>query len=72
MTAVYILRLIRKIFFGPLSDKWKDVKDSSRIENVSGWLLVGFILLVGLFPFPFMEVINVGVTELLLHFPGVR
>lgn len=72
MTAVYILRLIRKIFFGPLSDKWRDVRDSSRIENVSGWLLVGFILLVGLFPFPFMEVINVGVTELLLHFPGVR
>jgi len=31
--------------------------------------LAGFILLVGLFPFPFIRVINTGVLEILQKFP---
>ena len=70
ITAVYILRLLAKVFFGPLGERWRNQTDASRLEGVSGALLVGFILLVGLFPFPFMRVIDSGVTELLAHFPG--
>ena len=70
ITAVYILRLLAKVFFGPLGERWRDQTDASRLEGFTGALLVGFILLVGLFPFPFMRVIDSGVTELLAHFPG--
>ena len=69
-TAVYILRLMAKVFFGPLGDRWKDQTDASRLEGFSAAVLVGFILLVGLFPFPFLRVIDVGVAELLTRFPG--
>ena len=69
-TAVYILRLMAKVFFGPLDDRWKDQTDVSRLEGFSAAVLVGFILLVGLFPFPFLRVIDVGVAELLSRFPG--
>jgi NADH-quinone oxidoreductase subunit M len=73
-TAVYILRLLAKVFFGPLSERWKDQKDAledgTRLERFATLVLVGFILLVGLFPFPFIRVIDSGVADLLAHFPG--
>ena len=70
ITAVYILRLLAKVFFGPLDERWKDQTDGSRVEKLGTAVLVGFIFLVGLFPFPFMRVIDVGVGELLTRFPG--
>jgi NADH:ubiquinone oxidoreductase subunit 4 (subunit M) len=54
-----------------LGERWRDQVDASRIESFSTAVLVGFVLLVGLFPFPFMRVIDSGVTELLARFPGV-
>ena len=70
MTAVYILRLLAKVFFGPLDERWRDQTDASRIERFSTGVLVAFTLLVGLFPFPFIEVIDSGVALLLTRFPG--
>ena len=104
ITAVYILRLLAKVFFGPLSplpdenqvhaDKDDDTAvplsdggtletaqataaaeehhaeqmDATAQEKVSAAILTAFILLVGLFPFPFMRVINEGVAEVLARF----
>ena len=70
ITAVYILRLLAKVFFGPVGDQWKDRLGPSRLEGFSATVLVGFVLLVGLFPFPFIRVIDSGVVELLAHFAG--
>ena len=42
--------------------------DATWQERVSAAILTGFILLVGLFPFPFMRVINGGVAEVLGRF----
>ena len=70
VTAVYILRLLAKVFFGPLDPRWKDQTDASLIERFSSGILVGFIVLVGLFPFPFIRVINTGVAELLARVAG--
>jgi NADH-quinone oxidoreductase subunit M len=71
ITAVYILRLLARVFFGPIGEQWKDQTDASRIERIAAIVLAGFILLVGLFPFPFIRVINSGVMELLARFEGV-
>ena len=84
ITAVYILRLLSKVFFGPLGERWKDQTaagplgerwtdqtDASGLERVSTGVLVGFLLLVGLFPFPFVRVISSGVLDLLARFPEV-
>ena len=86
ITAVYILRLLAKVFFGPLAEQWRTpdagesapddgvvavaIKDASRVEKLSAVVLVGFVLLVGLFPFPLIRVIDTGVAELLLRYPG--
>ena len=70
ITAVYILRLLAKVFFGPMGDQWRGQLDASRLEAFSTAVLVGFVLLVGLFPFPFIRVIDSGVVELLTRFTG--
>ena len=69
ITAVYILRLMAKVFFGTLGERWQDETDASGLERFSTLILAGFILLVGLFPFPFIRVINTGVLEILQKFP---
>jgi NADH-quinone oxidoreductase subunit M len=99
ITAVYILRLLSKVFFGPIDgqwlhqadasapldegreaetdasnptdERWKDLADANGLERVSTGVLAGFLLLVGLFPFPFMRVISSGVLDLLARFPEV-
>ena len=68
ITAVYILRLLAKVFFGPITERWQNQTDLSRLEGVAAVVLSGFVLLVGLFPFPFLRVINTGVFELLTRF----
>ena len=111
ITAVYILRLLAKVFFGPervLSEQLSVVSgeesavgsqqspisgqvsgsgesavaqtavvgqeqqveqmDATVQEKISASILTAFILLVGLFPFPFMRVINGGVADVLARF----
>ncbi len=74
VTAVYILRLVARVFFGKLDEvEWNRLVDPElrrspdgwRIERVSALVLAGFILLVGLFPFPFIRVIDSGVSDVL-------
>ena len=71
VTAVYILRLMAKVFFGPLGERWEDQTDASLREKFSMLVLAGFILLVGLFPFPFIRVIESGVSDVLARFGEV-
>ena len=65
ITAVYILRLLAKVFFGPITEQWEDQTDLGKLEGAAAVVLAGFVLLVGLFPFPFLKVINTGVFELM-------
>ena len=70
ITAVYILRLLAKVFFGPISQQWASLRDATRLEGVSTAVLVGFLLLVGLMPFPFLRIIESRVETLLKGIPG--
>ncbi len=65
ITAVYILRLLAKVFFGPISERWQQLADASRLEGVAGAFLVLVLVLVGIMPFPFMRIIDSGVVPLL-------
>ena len=65
ITAIYILRLMAKVFFGSLGQRWRDQSDMSRLEGLASWILVAFIFLVGLFPFPFIRAIETSVASLL-------
>ena len=70
ITAVYILRLIGKVFFGELAEQWRNQTDISRREAGASIILVGFVLLMGLFPFPFLSAIDGNVAALLTRVTG--
>ena len=65
ITAVYILRLISKVFFGAMDERWDDRSDISRVEGFSSTVLAAFLLLMGLLPFPFIRAIDDSVVTLL-------
>ena len=70
LTAVYILRLLAKVFFGPLGERWQDVADASRREAVAGGLLVAVLFLWGFYPWYIMRIIDSGVGPLMERFIG--
>ncbi len=70
LTAVYILRMLAKAFFGPLSSSWETITDASVREKLAAGLLVAGILVVGILPFPFLTVVNGGLSSILPLFKG--
>ena len=71
ITAVYILRLLGKVFFGPLSPRWEHLPDATRLEGFSMGILVAFLLVVGLYPRPWVDMINSGVAPILQRVVGL-
>ena len=73
ITAVYILRLVAKVFFGTTDERWlastgsgQVVRlDMSRVEGIASWVLAAFILLMGLLPFLFINGIDESVARFL-------
>ncbi len=67
LTAVYILRLLARTFYGVPDERWSGLGDASVIEKSVGGAFVMVIIFVGVWPEPLMRVINVGVATI----PGV-
>ena len=67
ITAVYILRLLGKVFFGPIGPQWEHLADASRLEIGAAGMLAFVLLFVGVWPAPLLDVINAGVRGI----PGV-
>ncbi|MEO0277585.1 MAG: NADH-quinone oxidoreductase subunit M [candidate division WOR-3 bacterium] len=69
ITAVYVLRILKIVFFGPLDEnKYRDLKDAEGPEWVSLWVLSLVLILFGVAPFLLVRYIDVGVLEFLTRF----
>jgi len=68
ITAVYILRLLAKTFFGEADPQWEHLTDSSPIEKTVGAVFVTILIFVGVWPAPLVRVINIGVDSVLMGF----
>ena len=55
ITAVYILRMLAMAFFGPPNERWGHLTEMTRWEQAGGALLIAFIVLMGVFPGPFVD-----------------
>ena len=67
ITAVYVLRMMAQAFFGPANDKWENLKDMSRYEYAGGALLIAFMVLMGVYPSPFVD----RIADSVLRIPGI-
>jgi NADH-quinone oxidoreductase subunit M len=68
LAAAYMLRMFSIVFFGPLNPRWKDsLHDLTPLETMAGGLLIGAIVLMGIWWPLFIDRIANSVTLL----PGV-
>ena len=67
LTAVYILRLLARTFYGEPDVRWATLSDAGVLEKSVAGAFVLVIILVGVWPEPIMRVINVSVPTI----PGV-
>ncbi len=70
-TAVYVLRALKIIFWGPFNEKYKDVPDAQGPEWVSLVVLSGLLIIMGVLPFLLLRPINAAAVELLTTIKGV-
>jgi len=64
VTAFYVLRVVQVVFFGPLDEKYTDLKDANKIEFSALLILMIFIVVVGFYPFYMMKVIHSAVVPI--------
>ena len=65
ITAIYILRLLARTFFGEADPKWDHLTDANAVEKAVGGSFVVILIVVGVWPAPLLRVINVGVGSVL-------
>lgn len=71
ITAVYILRTLGGVLFGPRRPQWDHLQDLKGVDMVPLLVLGGAILAGGILPFTVMDPINSGVGHLLVQIgPG--
>jgi NADH-quinone oxidoreductase subunit M len=67
ITATYILRMLARAYFGPLNEKWAGLRDMRPGEQFAAVMLVFFLLLMGLVPWPFVD----RISETVAAIPGI-
>jgi len=65
LTTVYTLWTMRRIFYGPLPEHLKNVKESSYLMTIPMILLCLLSLLLGIYPSPILDPLLKGVAALL-------
>lgn len=72
VTAIYVLRVVQAVFFGPRDPKWDHLEDAKGVEMIPIVLLSGVLLLYGFFPHLIMDMINGGVVPIAQKFASLR
>ena len=68
ITAVYILRLLARTFFGEVDPQWEPINDASPVEKTVGGAFALILIVVGVWPAPLLRVINTGVDSVMQVF----
>jgi NADH-quinone oxidoreductase subunit M len=59
-TAIYVLRVIQKIFLGPMAERYSGLPDARTTEWVAIVFLAAVLIVFGLWPRPMVELIEAG------------
>jgi NADH-quinone oxidoreductase subunit M len=70
ITAGYILWMLMRTFYGPVSEQFDGVADANVLERVYMFILVIVIMLVGIYPAILTDVIKLGVAPIAGLFGG--
>ncbi|MHB9108515.1 MAG: complex I subunit 4 family protein [Armatimonadota bacterium] len=69
ITSIYVLRLLRRVFFGKLDPHYEHMGDARKTEWVALAVTSVVILAVGIYPYPIIQIISSSVQPIvgLLH-----
>ncbi|HRT56608.1 MAG TPA: NADH-quinone oxidoreductase subunit M [Candidatus Paceibacterota bacterium] len=65
LTAVFLLRLLQRVFYGPLNEKWVALADLSVGERALVAPPLILMLLIGVYPQPLLAAVNATVIRML-------
>ena len=71
ITAIYVLRVIQQMFFGPRNEKWDNLTDAKGVEMIPVVLLGGILLILGVFPSLIMDMFSGGVAPIAQKFLSI-
>jgi NADH-quinone oxidoreductase subunit M len=58
LTAVFILRVLQRVFFGPTAEKWAGLADLSVKERVCLFPAIALMLILGVYPQALVGIVN--------------
>jgi NADH-quinone oxidoreductase subunit M len=68
ITAIYILWVAQRMFFGPRNAKWDHLEDAKGVEMIPIVLLSAVLFIFGIFPNLIMDMISSGVVPIAQKF----
>lgn len=71
LVAGYMLWLTRRVFFGPLAERWQDLGDINSIETATVAILMILVFVLGIYPALLVDYINPTTVQLLSLAPGM-
>lgn len=70
LTAIYVLRAMQKVFFGPFNEQYADLSDAVGVEKYPLAILGVTVVIFGIFPGVLLAVTNPAINELVKIFGG--
>ncbi|NGQ95574.1 NADH-quinone oxidoreductase subunit M [Brevibacillus sp. SYP-B805] len=71
LTAVYLLRAVLRTTFGPMPDRYQGAADAQPIEVIPMVVLLGFIILIGIYPAVLSEPLQETLKNIVPIVPGM-
>jgi NADH-quinone oxidoreductase subunit M len=67
ITAIFILGVLQRVFYGPLTDKWAHLPDLTLGERLTLIPVIGLMFVLGLYPQLIIGVVNHTAMQMALH-----
>ena len=64
ITAIFLLTIMQRVFWGPMNNRWSKLSDLNRREIFIAAIFLVPIFWVGLYPAPFLNAVNPSVRSL--------
>jgi NADH-quinone oxidoreductase subunit M len=67
MTAIFLLLILERVFFGPLNERWRSLPDLTTGERLALFPSLALMFVLGLYPQLILGTVNQTVVELVSH-----
>jgi NADH-quinone oxidoreductase subunit M len=67
LTAIFILSILQRVFYGPLQEKWANMPDLTLVERLTLFPAIALMFAIGLYPQFILGVVNHTAIQLALN-----